>query len=59
MSREELIRLINNIMSEREFEINPINKVSVCECCGSSQGYDKYYFENSDLNFRGVRCLEI
>lgn len=24
---------------------------NMCECCGSSQGYDKEYFENSDLNY--------
>jgi len=28
---------------------------NICECCGSSQGYDKEYFENSDLNYcKGV-----
>lgn len=32
---------------------------NICECCGSSQGYDKEYFENSDLNYGGVKCLEI
>ncbi len=32
---------------------------NICECCGASQGYDKEYFENSDLNYRGVKCLEI
>jgi len=43
MSREELIRLINNIMSEREFGINPINKVSVCdvEVASSMESLDR------------------
>ena len=31
MSREELIRLISNMINEREFGISPINKVSVCD----------------------------
>ncbi len=31
MSREELVRLINNMINEKEFGLNPINKVSVCD----------------------------
>lgn len=31
MSREELIKLISNMINEREFGISPINKVSVCD----------------------------
>ena len=31
MSREELIKLISNMINEREFGINPINKVRVCD----------------------------
>ena len=31
MSREELIKVINRMNSEREIIINPINKVSVCD----------------------------
>jgi len=32
---------------------------NICDSCGASQGYDKEYFENFDLNYMGVRCLEI
>ena len=31
MSREELVELISSMINEREFGINPINKVSVCD----------------------------
>ena len=31
MSREELVKLISSMINEREFGINPINKVSVCD----------------------------
>jgi hypothetical protein len=27
---------------------------NICDSCGASQGYDKEYFENSDLNYCGV-----
>jgi len=32
---------------------------NICDSCGASQGYDKENFENSNLNYRGVKCLEI
>lgn len=31
MSRKELIDLSTNLLNEREFRLNPINKVSVCD----------------------------
>ena len=31
MTREELIKLINDMINDREFKISPINKVSVCD----------------------------
>lgn len=31
MSREELVKLISSMINEREFRLNPINKVSVCD----------------------------
>lgn len=31
MSRIELIELVNHLLNEREFRLNPINKVSVCD----------------------------
>ena len=31
MSRKELIDLASNLLNEREFRLNPINKVSVCD----------------------------
>ena len=31
MNREKLVELISSMINEREFAINPINKVSVCD----------------------------
>ena len=31
MSKNELIDLVSNLLNEREFRLNPINKVSVCD----------------------------
>jgi len=28
---------------------------NICECCGSSQGYDKEDFDNSNLNYCEVK----
>ena len=51
MSREELIILINNMINEREFVINPINKVSVCdvEVASSKESLDRCKSVVNDL----------
>jgi len=51
MSREELIKLISNMINEREFGISPINKVSVCdvEVASSIESLDKCKKAVNDL----------